>query len=346
MDLTSAATTFHAGSGYLDSATVGVPTAGAVEAMTADLEHWRAGRLTPRRYDGVVGAARQAYASLVQASADRVGIISQVSVATGVVASALHRGDRVVVAEEDFTSVLFPLLQAQDRGVVVDVVSLDQLLDAVDDQTTLVAVSAVQSSDGRRLDLDALAEAAASTGAMTYVDLTQAAGWLPGIGADRFSVTACGAYKWLCSPRGSGFMTVDPTVAERFPPIVSGWYAGEDVWNAIYGPPLRLADDGRRYDTSPAWNSWVGAVPSLQLLSAVGVEAIGAHDVKLANAFRDRMGEEPSGSAIATVTADGALDALTEAGIRCAGRGGRARLAFHLYSTEEDVDRAARALGG
>jgi len=128
-----------------------------------------------------------------------------VSITTGLVASCLPEGSRVLCAEEDFTSVLFPFLV--DPRLDVTVVPLDALLDQLGPAVDLVAVSAVQSADGRRLDLDLLAERADQAGARTYVDLTQAAGWLP-VGAGRFDVTACSAYKWLCSPRGVGFMTV------------------------------------------------------------------------------------------------------------------------------------------
>ena len=31
----------------------------------------------------------------------------------------------------------------------------------------------------------------------------------------------------------------------------SGWYAGDDPWQSIYGPPLRLAMDARRFNVSP-----------------------------------------------------------------------------------------------
>jgi selenocysteine lyase/cysteine desulfurase len=345
VELPDAAARFAPGPGYLDTATVGIPAAEAVDAMAADLADWRAGRLAPARYDDVVDACRAAYARIVGASPDRVGIVGQASVASAVAASALRGGDRVVLAEEDFTSVLFPFLQLEAGGVEVVVVPLDRVLDAAADGATMVAVSAVQSADGRVLDLDALVEVAASTGCLTYVDLTQAAGWLR-TGADRFSLTSCGAYKWLCSPRGTGFTTVDPAAAERFTPVAAGWYAGEDRWASIYGPPLRLAPGGRRFDTSPAWHSWVGARPTLELLADVGAAAVEAHDVALADAFLAAIGEPPAGSAIATVDRPGALEALRAAGIRCAGRAGRARLAFHLYSTADDVDRAAEALAG
>lgn len=345
MDVTTAAARFARVPGYLNTATVGVPTTAAVEAMRTDLALWQTGALDPAGYDAVVRACRRAYGRVVGVAADRVGVISQVSVATAVAASALSAGDEVVVAEEDFTSVLFPLLQARQRGVVVTVVPLDGLVEAVSERTTMVAVSAAQSADGRVVDLDALVEVAEAHGCLTYVDLTQAAGWLP-VDAHRFSLTACGGYKWLCLPRGAGFITIHPDVIDRFTPVAAGWYAGEDVWSSIYGPPLRLAGDGRRFDVSPAWSCWVGALPTLEVLADVGPQQVGEHDVGLANDFRERVGMQPSDSAIVAVRRTGALEALHQAGVRCAGRDGSARLAFHLYNTEADVELAAAALDG
>ncbi|CAN5520134.1 aminotransferase class V-fold PLP-dependent enzyme [soil metagenome] len=344
MDLHVAAAQFAPDRCYLDTATVGLGLVAGAEAMHMDLEQWQRGRLSPRDYDGLVDRARIAYGQLVGATADRVGIVAQASVASGVAASALRPGDEVLLAVEDFTSVLFPFLQLEGIGVGVRVVPLADLLEAVRPSTTMVAVSAVQSADGRVLDLDGLHDAAVANDCLTYVDLTQAAGWLPGIRADRFSLTVCAAYKWLCSPRGSGFMTVDPAIADRVTPVAAGWYAGEDVWSSIYGPPLRLAPDGRRFDTSPAWSCWVGATPAVELLAAVGVEAIGAHDVRLANRILEGVGQAPSDSAILTLDREGALEALQAADIACAGRAGRLRLACHLYTSDADVDRVLEVL--
>ena len=62
-------------------------------------------------------------------------------------------------------------------------------------------------------------------------------------------------------------------------PHSAGWYAGEDPWTSIYGSPLRLAADARRFDVSPAWLSWVGQAPALELLTSVARESLHAHAV-------------------------------------------------------------------
>jgi selenocysteine lyase/cysteine desulfurase len=90
----------------------------------------------------------------------------------------------------------------------------------------------------------------------------------------------------------------------------------------------------------------VATEPTLELVVAVGVEAIHAHDVGLANRFRAGLGLEPSDSAIVTADVPGAREALARAGITAAERGGRLRTSWHVYNTESDVDAALDALAG
>jgi len=262
------------------------------------------------------------------------------------IASALPAGTVVLGAEEDFTSVLFPFMAHADRGVSVKTVPLAGLLDAIRPGVDLVAVSAVQSADGRLVPggLDALAGAAARHGCMTYIDATQAIGWLP-FRADAFDFVSCAAYKWLMSPRGTAFGVVKPERLGMLRPLYAGWYAGDNPWTSIYGPPLRLAADARRLDISPAWLSWVGTVPALDLLAEVGIETIHRHDVGLANALRARLGMPRGDSAILSVSVGDGLSGLAAANIKAAVRAGGVRLSFHLHNTEADVEAVARALG-
>jgi len=164
---------FSAGPGYLNTASVGLPPKKAVAALRASLADWEEGRCDPASFDEDVERARRAYGRIVGADLESVGIVSQVSVVSGLVASSLAEGATVLCAEEDFTSVLFPFLA--DTRLDVQLVPLQQLIDRIEPTTDLVAVSAVQSADGRVLDLDRLADTAHQTGTRTYVDVTQAA---------------------------------------------------------------------------------------------------------------------------------------------------------------------------
>ena len=340
--IAEAAAEFSARGAYCNTASIGLPPARALAALTAAHEAWRVGDAEPADYDVAVAVARAHFATLSRTSPARVAIAGQLSTCAGLVASALEPGDEVLCAEGDFTSVLFPFL-ADPRGLAVRTVPLELVIESIRPSTRLVAVSAVQSADGRVLDLALLAEVAAAHGALTFLDTSHAIGWLP-VESERFSVTACAAYKWLCSPRGVVLMTVQPEVMEQIAPRNANWYAGEHPWSSIYGPPLRLAADARRYDHSPAWLAFVGAAPALELLCEVGVEAIHAHDLSLANALRERLGMAPSDSAIVSLQHEGGEGDLRAAGVRCAMRGGAIRLSFHLYNTLADVEVVAGAL--
>ena len=331
---------------YLNTPTAGLPPDGAIEAIEAAHRSWRAGTMNPVLFDDDIAQARAAFASLAGVPPEQVAIGSQVSVFAGLIAASLPPGSEVLTATGDFTSILYPFLVQEARGVVVREVPLDSIACAVRPQTSLVAVSAVQSSSGQVADLDALARACAATGTRSLIDTSQATGWLP-IDGSRFSYTACGAYKWLLSPRGTAFFTIQPELMDELVPHTSGWYASHLPWEGIYGTPLRLAGDARRFDLSPAWFGWAGAAPAIELLADVGTPALHAHAVGLANAFRAEMGQEPGDSAIVSLSAEDGertAAALRQAQVVASVRAGRLRLGFHLANTPADVLRAAEVL--
>jgi selenocysteine lyase/cysteine desulfurase len=345
MEIEIAQRLFSPEGAYLNTATYGLPPRTAFEALQAAADEWRHGRTSFEGWDRSVAAGRESFARIAGVPAADVAVGPAVSVFTGLIAAALPAGANVLCAEEDFTSVLFPFLAHEARGVRVELVPVDRLAEALGAQHDLVAFSSVQSADGRVAELDAIAAAAAHHGARTYVDTTQSSGWLP-LDCSRFDYTACAGYKWLLNPRGTAFFTIGPERREELPPLLAGWYAGEDVPGSYYGAPLRLASDARRFDVSPAWLSWVGAAPALALLADLGAEKIHKHDLRMADRLRAGLGLEPGDSAIVSVAGldERAAERLAEAGVMAAGRGGALRLSCHLYTTERDVDRALEAL--
>jgi selenocysteine lyase/cysteine desulfurase len=334
---------WHPAVPYLNTASYGLPPRPAWEALQAALADWHEGRTSWEAWGDSTERARAAFGRLVGVDPGSVAIGASVSQLVGLVAAALPDRARVVAPEIDFASLLYPFLAHEHRGVEVTTVPLDRLADAIDSRTTAVAFSAVQSATGEVADLDAIEAAARHHGALTVVDATQACGWLP-LSGGRFDAVACAAYKWLLSPRGTAFLALGDELRAQMHPLLAGWWAAEDPHASYYGPPLRLASTARRFDISPAWFSWVGTAPALEVLEGIGIEAIHGHDVALANRFRAGIGLPPGDSAIASASLPGAADRLERAGIRAAVRASSLRVSFHVYNTEADVDAALEAL--
>ncbi|GAA1559712.1 aminotransferase class V-fold PLP-dependent enzyme [Brevibacterium picturae] len=344
---------------FLDSCSYGPPPRRGWDAMQASLEQWRRGTRPWQTWADSVQTSRELFARMVGADADWVTTGAAVSQLLAPIAAALPDGAEVLVPDIEFTSGVYPFAVHADRGVHVRTAPLQSLAEAIDESTALVSFSAAQSATGEVADIPEITARAREVGALTVLDGTQAAGWLP-LNAAEVDFLAVAAYKWLCAPRGAAFLTMRPPAsrdageastraqeefAARLKPLAAGWFAGGS--GASFGMPMRLADNARAFDISPAWHSWVGLAPALELLLEVGVEAIHEHDVALANAFREGMGFEALNSAIVSIeVADSAPSRLDEAGIRFSMADGRARFGFHLYNDEDDVTAAVEALHG
>ncbi|WP_345802918.1 aminotransferase class V-fold PLP-dependent enzyme [Microbacterium sp. AZCO] len=345
--LVTAQSQFAGGRGYLAACTVGLPPRVSRDAIVADLDAAANGRPDPMSYSALVERSRDHFSRLVGIERGRVAIGSQISPFAALVAAALPDGAEVLAPEGDFSSVVLPFVHA-GRGIHVRTVPLANLAAEIRRDTALVAFSLVQSATGDVADAEAIVDAARRHGARTFCDATQAAGWLP-VDATMFDALVCHAYKWLCAPRGVAFLAVSEEFGRSIPPLFAGWYAGDDPWTSCYGTDVRLAVDARRLDVSPAWQAFVGAEPALALFAHLDPEALYAHATGLAAAFRFRLGLTQPERASAIVTwadPDGCdLARLTAAGITASGRAGRARVAFHVFNDEHDVELACAALG-
>ncbi|MGW2298865.1 aminotransferase class V-fold PLP-dependent enzyme [Streptomyces violaceorubidus] len=335
---------------YLNTASTGLLPARTLVALRDAAAAAAEGR--PLDMFADVEASRAAYARLVGVPAIRVATGASVATFSALVAASLPSGAEVLTAQADFSSLVNPLYTRGD--LKVRSVPLERLAESVGPETALVAVSSVQSADGRLADLAALRDAARAHGARTLIDASQAGGWLP-TAADDFDYVAAVAYKWVLCPRGVAFLVVpeDLGAAAGLRPLFAGWASGEHPWDSCYGPVEELAHSARRFDESPALFSYTGARHSLALIEELGVDAVHAHDTALADRFRAgvrSLGHEPvpaPGSAIVSVPGLGHRQGeLGRAGVQVSDRAGNLRAAFHVYNTEADVDRLLDVLAG
>ncbi len=337
---------FDPAPGYLSACTGGLPSRTTTRAMREFLDIWAGGRLNTHALGEQAERCVALFARIAGVTTDRVAMGSQVSQLTSVVATAVPDGAEVLCAAGDFASLTHPFEQLSHRGVRVRYAPVSELAAAIRPETAFVVFSLVQSATGEVADAAAITAAAAAVGARTCVDLTQSLGWLP-IGAESFDYTVCHAYKWLCAPRGTAFLTVRDGLDDTLTPLAAGWCSADDIWSSCYAGHTPLAAGAGRFSVSPAWPVLGGTEAALQLFAELDPHAVHAHNLRLAGAARALLGLAPGDSAIVTwADPDGAdLAAMQRAGIVASGRAGNARVSFHLWNTDDDVALLRTALG-
>ena len=349
---------------YLNTATYGPASRPTVAAMAEFLDGWSHGSVRFEVWEDVAEECRVLFARLLGAQPGDIAIQPYVSTAAGSIAVQLQPGDRVVVNELEFASNLWPWLYQRERGVEVAVVPVhrgrSELADyeaAIGDRVAIVAVSAFQSANGWRAPLRALADRAHSAGGMLFVDGCQGAGGIRlDPERDGFDMLVADSYKWLMGPRGAGYMYLSPGARERFRPVTMGPRSARHPNETYYGVEMDLSGTASRFDSSLSWISMVGDRESLLLLNAVGIDAIEAHNLRLAHRFRAGIEElaietnpfpETEQSPVVALTLpdpEAATDRLTAAGVIAARRANGVRFSFHVFNNESDVDRALEAL--
>ncbi|MET9293009.1 aminotransferase class V-fold PLP-dependent enzyme [Streptomyces sp. NPDC003077] len=345
---------------YLNTASSGLLPARSAAALREAIEESLSYGAMGLDYFGPAWGARAAFARLLRVGPERVAIGNSVAVASALIAGTLPAEAEVLVPEGDFSSLVNPF--AVRPGIKLRTAPLAELAEAVRPGTALVAFSAVQALDGRVADLEAIRAAARAHGARTYVDATQAAGWLP-LDAGRFDYLVCAAFKWLLCPRGTTFLAFGEEVGAGWSdhdegasaggpvPLHAGWVAGADPGESNYGPVTTFAPGARRYDEPHAHYAYIGAERSLSLVEEVGVAAIHAHDLALADRYRAGLAElghrpvpAPGSAIVSTPGLTDAEERLSRAGVRISIRSGLLRAAFHFHNSAADVDRLLELL--
>jgi selenocysteine lyase/cysteine desulfurase len=327
---------FVGAEGFLNSPTYGLPPQFMFDALQDCLRVWQAGTMDVPEFDHAVAAGRAGYAALVGAPVESVTMAGTVSSALGLVAAAIPDGSRVATLAGEFTSTSFPFAAQATRGVTITELDSDELVTTARDYDVVTA-SLVQSASGAVLDAEALRATVAGTDTLTVIDVTQALGW-KNIDLSWADVTVAAVYKWLLAPRGTAWMSLSGRASTTMTPHNANWYAGEAPWSTIYGLPLRLAADARRFDVSPTWFSALGCGMTLPWLASLDRAAVEEHTLGLASRLRSELHLPHEDSAIVSIPT-AAADRLQEAGIRASIRAGAVRVGFHLYNTDDDLDR-------
>jgi len=358
---------------YLNNASMGpVPkrTLGLLEKLNAE-------KAEPHTIDveamfGGLAKTRARVARLINAAVEEIGLTTSTTLGINVAAQALplNSGDVVLVSDREFPANVYPWIQLQSRGVVVEIVPTtsegwpdeDRLLDRVTDPSVrALTISLVQFSNGYRADLARLGDACRSNDCFLVVDGIQAVGQVAiDVKETPVDLLACGGQKWLLSPFGTGFIYVRKDLVEQLVPTFVGWMAfeGTDDFSRLTDYDNVLLSDARRFEiiTLP-FQDLIAMGESIELRLGIGVDSVEGwlREVRepLADACRGgRINvisplDDTHSSSIVCVSPqrlDRCLVKLKQESSVVALREGALRLSPHCYNTPDEMEKAVNII--
>jgi selenocysteine lyase/cysteine desulfurase len=327
--------------------------------------------VTSNDFFSSVETVRDLFAGVVGCHSDCVAIIPAVSYGIALAAKNLpvEEGQSIVVLHDQFPSNVYSWrnLASRKNAVIKTVPRPDDhdwtpaLLGSIEDNTAVVAVSNCHWTDGTLIDLEKIGERCRSKGAALVVDGIQSLGAMPFF-VERVQpdFLVAGAHKWLLGPYSFGFCYVDPK-----------WHSGkalEENWmnRADSEDFSRLVDyrDGyqkaaRRFDMGESSNFILSpiAAAALRQILEWGVENIAVTLQAKTDAIADRATEiglvfaprHARAPHLIGISKSGGFrkelpNLLAQEKIFVSVRGESIRIAPHLYTSEEDIERLFSAL--
>lgn len=201
---------------YLNNASIGPlskPVIAAVNAFMADVRD--NGRL---HYPGwcqfVDNTVKENIGKLLGAEKSEIAFVKNTTEGISIVANGIDwkEGDNVIIADIEYPSNVYCWMNLARKGVHIKWLKtkegrilVEDIEDLIDARTRLVSLSAVQFTNGFRLDLERTSEVCKRHGTLLNLDMIQYLGALQiDLSAFPIDFFSAGGHKWLLSPIGTG----------------------------------------------------------------------------------------------------------------------------------------------
>jgi len=310
---------------------------------------------------------KKSLASLIDGEPENIAIIGNTSEGFNWLVQGLEwkKGDRVLLVEDEFPANIYPFLNLEQQGVIIDYVPvrdgfifLEDIESNIHPDTKLLSISFVEFLNGFRNRLNDIGRICQKNNILFSVDGIQGVGALP------LSVRKCGidflsngGHKWLMGPQGCGFMYISPAIFHKLKPAFTGWLSVKDSWN-FFDYRLDFLDDARRFEIATSNILGIyGLAASTELLVEAGTANIEKHLFTLGNHLIEKLSErgfnyigskdlkERSGIySFACKNEKELFDHLQKNRVHLSLRNDVIRFAPHFYNTIEEIDRVIEIL--
>jgi cysteine desulfurase/selenocysteine lyase len=335
---------------YLNTAAAGLSWVGQGKAAAQFYDVGKArGMGGALEWAAKVTAAKWELANLTAVPAHNIHFVGSTTEALNLVAQSLplERGDRVVVAQDEFPSVIHSWLSWRDKGIELlhpeityEAERTEALCAAVRAGVRALAVSHVHWRTGTRVDLNQLSARCREYDCRLIVDGVQAVGAIP-VDAGIADAYCASAFKWLLSGFGLGFVIISERLADELHPVLRGYNNEPPSRSVRYGhinyPGIYALQASLEFMRTLGWNDIHAQVEHLALRSIASLRSRGFEVITPDRAHAGIVSiRHPCASSL--------VQALAEQSIFVEDRGPVVRASPHFYNTEEDVDRFVKAL--
>ncbi len=315
---------------------------------------------------------RGLFAGLVGAEPGDVALVPGVSYGIAIAAKnvPIEAGNNVVVLEQQYPSNVYAWRRAAvENGAVLRTVArstafdlTETLLAAIDERTAAVAVPNCHWTDGALLDLERVGSAAREIGAALVVDASQSLGALPlDVAAVRPDFLVTVGYKWLLGPYALGYLYVAERWQREGQPLEESWAtrAGSEDFARLVDYVDDYRPGARRFDVGeyPRFLAVPMAAAALAQIADWGIASVQATLTQVTAAIERRaaaLGLLPTqpfaraghllGLRFAGSLPEGLEAELARRRVHVSLRGRTLRVAPHLHTSDEDVERLLDAL--
>jgi selenocysteine lyase/cysteine desulfurase len=357
---------------YLNSAAVSPMPQPAMEAVASQLKDvLENGLVNYAEWLDTKKRARELVAEMLNVRAEQIAFMRNTSDAISSIANGLkwQAGDNIVSFEREFPANFYAWRRVRDAfGVELRLclerngrIDLDEFCGLIDENTKMVAISAVQFGSGFRADLERIGRAARAVDALFAVDIIQGFGAMPlDLPASLVDAAAGASHKWLCSPEGCGILYLSDRARERIEPTLVGWISVVDPWD-FEATEQPFKPNALAWETGGDNSSlFYGLEQSLKLLHETGIGKIAVYLEELTDYLCELLagknyeivssrakGEKSAIVCIRNTNGltPGEIDKrLQKENIIISPRGDRVRIAPHFYNNREDIERLVEAL--
>lgn len=358
---------------YFNNGTFGPSPTPVIEAIAASLKEIEIAA-EPTEASSI--ALRIRLADFIGARPDEIALTHNTTDGVNIVAGGLRlaAGDEVILTTHEHVGGALPWLnRARLDGVVLKPFSpastaeevLRQIDSLISSRTRVIAVPHLSCTTGQVFPLAEIVKLARSKGILIFVDGAHGTGMLSldlhALGVDFY---ASSTHKWLCGPKGVGYLYVRKDRFDEIEPIFVGAYS-DSGWSLESHPPriVGFNPTAHRFDYGSQNSAlYDGAVAAIDFFEKIGMKKITEHGCTLALGLQNELLKLSDSIEMLTPTEDRSRAMMVSFRFRDSARASTRfanfavehgfrvrqvseasmnaiRISTHLYNSADEVDR-------